>query len=393
MKKILILNGGHSEIPLIKAAKELGYYVITSGNKPELIGHKYADEYVYGDFSDCGTMLKIAIDKNVQAVCSCANDFGAISASYVAEKLGLGGHDKYDTSLILHKKDRFKNIAKEICFKTPASDIYDSLEKAIINKHSYKYPIIVKPVDLTGGKGVSKINNETEYENAVSIALKKSRERKIVVEEFIEGTYHSFSTFLVERKVVAWFCDNEYSNVYKYFVDTSAGPADDYESIKDILIEQSELIAEKLNLANGVFHMQYVKDRHGMPHVIDITRRCSGDIYTEPVEHSTGIPWAKWIVMSEAGYDSSSFVERGEQRKYCGRHCIMAMSDGVVQDVIISDEIKSNIYKDLIWWKEGDVITDHFIDKLGILFLEYSSREEMLDKTSRIKDLVKVILK
>lgn len=393
MKKLLILNGGHSEISLIKAAKELGYYVITSGNNPALIGHQYADLYVEADYSDKEKMLEIAAEHQISAVVSCANDFGAISASYVAEKMGLPGHDPYKVTELLHQKDSFKRFAQQNSLQVSPSDDYQNISDALEMREKYLYPMIVKPVDMTGGKGVSRVDDALEYEAAVKKAFEKSRKGRIVVEKYIEGTYHSFSTFLVDKKVIAYFSDNEYSFRNPYFVATSAGPATYAEHVAPILKKQAELIADKLNLVNGVFHMQYVMDCNMVPYIIDITRRCSGDVYPEPVEHATGIPWSKWIVMAEIGCPGTVFTERGTQNKFCGRHCIMAEENGVVEDVIIADEIKGNIYKELLWWKKGDIIENYFLDKIGILFLEYASEKEMLDKTARIAELVKVKLK
>ena len=88
MKKLLILNGSHSEITLIQAAKQLGYYVITSGNNPQLMGHKYADEYIPADYSDKEKILQLVKENGIDRIVSCANDFGVITASYVAEKMG-----------------------------------------------------------------------------------------------------------------------------------------------------------------------------------------------------------------------------------------------------------------------------------------------------------------
>lgn len=390
MKKLLMLNGSHSEITMISEAKKLGYYVITTGNMPRQIGHTYADAYISADYSDRKSILKIAEDNHIDAVVSCANDFGAITAAYVAEKMGLPGHDTYKTAILLHQKDNFKKFAAELCLRSPLSDIYSNLDAAMEMKNLYEYPLIVKPVDLSGGKGISKVNCAEEYESAVSEALGKSRKGKIVVEKFIMGTYHSFSTFLVDQKVIGYFSDNEYSFLNPFFVASSGGPARNVEYVKDILIRQAEIIAEHLKLVNGVFHMQYVMDNRNQPYIIDICRRCSGDLYPEPIEHATGIPWAKWIVMAEAGYSSSSFTERGVQSRYCGRHCIMAEKNGTVEDVIISDEIKGNIYKKLFWWDKGYKIENYLVDKIGILFYEFSSEKEMVDKISRIKDLVKV---
>ncbi len=394
MKTMLILNGGHSELTLIEEAQKLGYYVITSGNRPDLIGQTKSDRYIFGDYSDPEQMLELAKESRIDAVCSCANDFGAISAAYIAEKMGLPGHDSYEVTRMLHQKDRFKQFAREMNLQSPVSDIYTDLLSALQNENRYEYPLIVKPSDLTGGKGVSRVDNAQEYEKAVRYAFERSRKKSIVVERFVEGTYHSLSTFLLDRKVRAFFSDNEYSFVNRYFVDTSAGPADDAERVIPILIREAERIAEKLQLVNGVFHMQYVMDEQGTPYIMDITRRCSGDLYPEPVEHATGIPWSKWIVMAEAGFPSDAFSEPFTgQHCICGRHCIMADRNGSVEDVFISPELKKNIYKQIVWWKPDDLIYDYQAEKMGILFLEYESRDEMEDKVSRIKDLVKVAVK
>ncbi|MEY8516780.1 ATP-grasp domain-containing protein [Lachnospiraceae bacterium 29-84] len=390
MKNLLILNGSHSEISLIEEAKKLGFYVITSGSAPELIGHSYADEYVAGDYSDKELMLQIAQDKKIEAVISCANDFGIITASYIAEKMGLKGHDSYETTLCLHQKDQFKQFALKNNMQVVQSDTYTDISQAISKRDDYQYPIIVKPVDLTGGKGVRRINVPGDYEESIRVAFKMSRVNRIVIEQFVEGSYHSFSTFLVNKQVVATYSDNEYSFLNPYLVAASAGPAKNVEEIRSILIRQAEFVAKRLDLVNGVFHMQYVMDKNRKPYIIDITRRCSGDLYSEPVEYSVGIPWSKWIVMSESGFPEDYFCERGTQKKFCGRCCIMAKQNGKVRNVKIADEIRSNIYKNIQWWKKGDLINNYLVDKLGVLFWEFSTEDEMYEKLNSIGELIQV---
>ncbi len=390
MKKMLMLNGSHSELSLIEEAHKLGYYVITTGNNPNLPGHKKADKYVEIDYSDYQAVLDAFKNEKIESVVSCANDFGAITASYIAEKLGLSGHDSFETTCLLHQKDRFKEFALKNGLKVANSVTYSNEEEAIKAAESTRYPSIIKPVDLTGGKGVSKVENAHEYLKAVKDAFEKSRKKVIVVEDYIVGTYHSFSTFIVDKKVVAHFSDNEYSYLNPYFVATSAGPADCVSDVQDLLIEQAEKIAELLNLVNGVFHMQYVMDTNKVPYIMDITRRCSGDLYPEPVEHSTGVPWSKWIIMAESGCSSDIFTERGEQKKYCGRHCIMSSRNGKVKAVHVSDDIKGNIYKKVVWGGKGSIINNYMADKIGVVFYEFETREEMLDKVKRINELIKV---
>ena len=385
-KKILVLNGSHSEIPLIQASKNLGFHVITTGNIPSLIGHKYADEYYYADFSNLDEVLDLSIRLNIDAICSNANDFGAITASYVAEKMGLPGHDSYDNTLIIHHKDIFKKFAIKHQVPTPYAESFEDKDTAMALKNNYKFPMIIKPVDLTGGKGITKVNNEEEYLNAICKAFDTSCAKRIVVEEFVEGTQHSFSTFILNGKVVFYFSDNEYSYLNPYLVSTSAAPASNANEVAETLIDAAEKIVELLSLKNGIFHMQYLFSR-GEAKIIEITRRCSGDLYHYPVNYSANLDWASWIVRAEAGLDCSKFPST-KQTGYYGRHCIMCSGSGIVKDVVISDDIKNNICGKLLWWKKGDTIDNYMVQKLGIVILRFDTMEEMLDKTKRIHFLI-----
>ena len=114
MKKVLMLSASHNDERLIRGLKKLGCYVITTGNRADLPGHKLADEYVYGDYSDLEAMLELAKRLEVDAVCPCCNDFGVKTAAYVQDKLGFKGQDSYETTLIIHDKDKFKKFAEEL---------------------------------------------------------------------------------------------------------------------------------------------------------------------------------------------------------------------------------------------------------------------------------------
>ena len=73
-KKILVLNGSFCETPVIKKLKEMGYYVVTSGNAPELEGHAFADEYLAGDYSDKEWVLGLVKKNKMDGIISCAKD-------------------------------------------------------------------------------------------------------------------------------------------------------------------------------------------------------------------------------------------------------------------------------------------------------------------------------
>ena len=127
-QRLLIAGGGHADIPQIKAAKALGYHVITSGNRAADLGHRYADECQLEDFSDRDAMLALAKRLEIDAICASCNDFSAISAAYVAEQLGLPGHDSVEITEAIHHKDRYRELA--LAHGIPLVDAGQTEEKA-----------------------------------------------------------------------------------------------------------------------------------------------------------------------------------------------------------------------------------------------------------------------
>lgn len=385
-KKLLILNGSHSEIPLIKSAKSLGFYVITTGNNPKLIGHQYSDERRFADFSNPDAVLEIAIKLNIDAVCSCSNDFGIITASYISEKMNLPGHDSYETTKILHQKDLFKKFSIENDIPTPYAKGFNNLKEALSSVRRRTFPLIVKPIDLSGGKGVSLVSSNQELLDAIKLSFSLSHSKRIIIEDFMEGTQHSFSTFILKGRVVFYFSDNEYSYPNPYLVSTSAAPAVNVNEVAGDLIQNIEKIAKILSLKDGIFHIQYLYNNKKV-NILEITRRCSGDLYPYPVDYSTSLDWAGWIIKSETGMNCSDFPEVS-QKGYCGRHCIMSSSNGIIKNLFIDQQIERNIYDKLIWLHKGDRINNYLADKTGIVLLKYDSMDEMLDKTERINKLI-----
>jgi len=389
-KKLLLLGGGHAEIPLIKAAQELGWYVITTGNAREGLGHPYADKNVFADFSDKEAMLTLARSENVQAVCSGCNDFALLSTVYVCEKLGLPGHDSYATSLEIHHKDRYRALATRLGIPTPRAIVVRSASDFDSAIAQLTFPIIVKPVDLTGGKGIHRAANIEEACAAYKDASCRTRQDHIVVEEFVQGTNHGFSAMLVNGKVAFAFADNEQYYLNKYMVSGANTPSTTSAAGLAKLRDYSERIARELHLVDGILHIQYIEKADGTPVIIEICRRPPGDLYIKFVKYATGIDYPKFIVMAETGMDISGIADVSTQGFWL-RHCIMADQEGIVRDVTFAPEIQKNIVEKFLWYKPGESISDKLLYKAGIVFFKFDTLAEMQNKTSRMVDLVKII--
>ena len=384
-KTILILNGSHSEVPLIKSAKKMGLYVITSGNDPYLIGHQYSDSFIKADFSDKELIIKIVKKMKVNFICPPAHDLGMLTASYVAEKLNLPGYDSFKKSEIVHHKDKFKDFCKKINFKTPAifSEQYNYNDIKKIYKSS---KLIIKPVDLGGGKGISIVNNERSFEKAKLKAKRASPSKKIVIEQFVQGSLHSLTTYVTNKKIVFFHHDNELTFKNPFNVHSSLAPGTLSEANLNFVITQLELFSKQLNLVDGILHAQIISNKTDC-FIIELTRRCSGDLYPLPVEFITKIPWSDVIIKTFIG-KINKFPNKPKSSKFCARHCLTANKNGIAKSIFVDPVINKNIFDKIVFLKENEVIRDFENKKFGVYILQFSTIEEMIDKMYRINQLL-----
>ena len=374
--KVLILNTSHNEIGLIRALKEMGHYVIGTGGMPGLIGQKYVDKYIKADYSNKELMLQLAIDNQIDALCACCNDFGVISAAWVAEQLGLPGHDTYENALILHHKDKFKMFAKKNDIQTPEAVYFDNIIEAKKWLCYAEYPIIIKPTDLTGGKGVHKADNYEEAVLAIEDAFSLSKIKHIVIESYIEGSQHAICTFIINKKVVAVGSNNEYSieNPYKVEIDTY--PADNIDVVQPFLVQQIEKMANILNLSDGIFHMQY-RMKGDMPYIIEPMRRVLGNLYGIPCGKLNNINWDYWQAKAYCGDNLSDFPKDVKQSGFWSYRTVMCKTEGTVKGIKVADDLRPFLFDEFMIYEPGQMITNHLTESLGFYFFKFRSREEM----------------
>ena len=384
-KRLLIAGGGFADIPMIQAARRLGFHVITSGNRPEDLGHRHSDECHLEDFSDRQAMLRLARALGIDAICASCNDFSALTAAYVAENLGLPGHDSLEIALVLHEKDRFREFSRRIGIPAPRAESFGSLIDA--SGTSVPFPVIVKPVDLTGGKGISVAGNRDELSAALALAFARTRAGRVVVEEFLGGSRHALSAFIRKRKVVFQFSDNEYYFRNPYLVSAASTPGDVPPAAVRDLCSNIEHIADLLELRDGIFHVQFMLTDSG-PVIIEVCRRPPGDLYTRLVEMATGVAYPEFIVRAAAGMTCDA-IAATDPIGYFTRHCVMPARNGRVVTVEVDDSISDKVVEQMMWWQVGDLVEDYLTHKLGIAFIQFASHAEMDELTRNMPDLIR----
>lgn len=373
---LLIAGGAHSDIPMIIAARRLGFYVVTSGNDPAGLGHAYANRTELCDYSDSNALLDLARRIRPVAICPACNDFAAISAARIALELGLPGHDPPETVEILHHKDRWREFALHEGIPSPKAIGCQSLIEAEVACERLKFPLVAKPVDLSGGRGMSLIETPQQAADRIWYALKTSRAERIVIEEFTEGTRHGFTCILRNRRPAFWMADDEHYHLSPWMVSGASTPSSLSSAVVSELLNLATKIGHRLQLVDGILHMQLILTPQQKPVIVEVCRRPPGDLYVDFVRHATGAPYAEWIVKGFAGMDLSD-VEPVATPKPFTRHCLMADQSGAFESFDFDPTAASLIREKMIWGKVGDVVETAERHKFGIVFLSYSSTAHM----------------
>lgn len=368
-KRLLMLNGGYNETPLIEAAHRLGFYVITSGNDPSGAGHQYADEYAPADYSDCNAVVELARRLEVDAICSASNDLAAISASFAAEQLRLSGHDTFETSKVFHEKDEFRRVADSLGLNVPLSRVFDSPDEAREYAKAINRPLMIKPIDMSGGKGISRVETGADSDWAIEKAFKISKAKRVVLEDYIEGTQHGFICYIRGGKVVFDISTDDYSDeVNPWLVCASSGHhAAGYLQVRDSIIRDVESLAGACGAADGFLTIQYMM-RDGEPWYIETMRRCLGNLHFLSLSKETGVDWPEWFVASEAGLPCDNYIDNASiGDTVAGFFIPFAHRNGIIKDIQVNPEFQKSVFHEEWFFKTGDFISDYEQEKIGVL--------------------------
>jgi len=357
MKKILILGGSHSELPLVNEAKKLGLYTICIGNIKGN-AHFAADESYLIDYSNKELVLKFAKEKKVDYICFGAHDLSMISTAYVAEKLGFHQFDAYDTTIKLHHKDRFKQVILDHNLSTTKVYKYETCEEI-------KYPVIVKPIDLGGGKGITIVKDKIQLEKAIAYALECSKTKQYIIEEFFYGSLHSISTFIVNKKIRFFYHDNEFNCPNNQFgVCLSISPSPSFALIKEQLLKEIEKVIKIFDLKDGLLHLQFLQNNDKFS-IIEFTRRIPGDMYNIPVELSTGLNYAKTIIKFAIGEKENILFQ--EQKRITGRYCVVDKNIIPKKNIFSQVKLINATKQEIVFFEFSNTEYKDFIEKNNLI--------------------------
>ena len=398
MKKLLLLGGSRYLLPVIREAHYLGYHVITCDYLPDNIAHKYSDEYHNVSIIDKEAVLELAKRLQVDGIMSFATDPGVLTAAYVSEKLGLPT-PPYRSVEILQNKDKFRAFLTEHGFQVPKARGYDCVEDALKDTGCFRWPVIVKPVDSAGSKGVTKVETPDELESSLRFALQFSIGKRFIIEEFIEKEGDSSDTdcFSVdgELKFVSFSnqkFDEAAQNPYTpaAYSWPSHMPADCQKELRDEL----QRLIRLLDMGTSIYNVETRLGKDGKAYIMECSPRGGGNRLSEVLHYATGVNLIRSAVLAAVGEKAALEVSQKPYQGYWGECILHSDAEGAFDELVISPELRPFVYETDLWVERGETVKcfTGANEAIGTLVLRFDTPEQqqMLD---HIQELVKVSVK
>lgn len=385
------------QIPAIKRAKEMGLYVITCDYLPENPGHKYADEYVNVSTTDLDGVLRIAREKEIDGIVAYASDPAAPTAAYVSEKMGLPGNP-YASVKLLTEKDLFRKFLKEHHLNTPMAEGYHTYEEACKEIDKFKFPVMVKPVDSSGSKGVVKIYKKEELKAAVEEALSYSRGKRFIVEEFIvkKGYQVSGDGFSVNGKLVFTSYGNElYSGkgTREYVALGEFWPSLLTKEQKEKVDKELQTLITALNMKTSAYNIEVILDQNDNVYILELGPRNGGSYIPQLIKYATGVDLIDYTVLGALGEDCSSLRMTDTKGVY-SNYMIYSTTSGIYNGIWFDECFeKNNLLEVHCTYNIGDKVTayQNTTHSLGTILFKADSIEEMKEITNNMEKYYKVI--
>lgn len=379
----------------IKEAVNLGYYVITCDYLPENPGHKFAHEYHNVSTTDKEAVLNLARKLKVDGIVAYASDVAAIPAAYASEKLGLPT-SPYESVRILSTKDLFRKYLKEHGFNAPKAQGFSTYAEAAAVIDEFKMPVMVKPVDSAGSKGVNKMTDKSQLKAFVEDALHYSLSKRFIIEEFIvkKGPQISGDAFSVDGKIVYHCLGNEFynPNYDKDFAPLGeCWPFSMDKSVIDDLINDIQRLITSLGMKTNAYNVEAIVGEDDKIYLIELGARAGGSLIPQLVNYVTGVNYVPYVIKAAVGDDCSG-LKMAEPKGCWSNYMVHSNVTGKFKSIEFDESLQQHIAEWAPDVKVGEAVHKFrdAQDCIGELILKYDSPEQMMDIIRNIENFINV---
>ena len=397
-KTVLLLGGSPQQLDSFKAAKEMGWKTVCCDWDVTCPGKELADVFYEVSTLDLEAVLEVAHKENVEGVVSYASDAPAPVAAWVSEQLGLPSNP-YESVAMLCDKGKFRNFLLEHGFSVPKCAVANAEDAPCAREIAREigFPLVIKPVDSAGSRGVTITKAEQDVDSAFSHALEFSRKQQVVFEKFIEthtpGRVVEAEIFVENGEVILWglmstmrdmSLNGIVPSLYIHPIMETKENEDNVRATIDKLIKTS-------GIKQGPLNIELIIDDAGDVYIIDVGPRNGGHYLPNFFSHISGENLTEATLRVSTGesaqlhqFDSSSSGVWIEFMHYAHR-------PGIFKGLEPSSEFEEAVIETHLYKTVGDLVEPmtSVSNTIGLSFLNFPNENDSLSLIDHLPNLCK----
>jgi len=330
---------------------------------------------------------------------SFAVDPGVLTASYVAEKMNLPGCP-FESVKILQNKVLFRKFLFENGFNVPKAKGFSSYADALKELDLFNFPVIVKPTDSAGSKGVTRVDDIDDVKSAVEYALANAvSDKKVIIEEFIEqsGFSSDCDSFSIDSDLKFVSFSNQYFDSKAenpYTPSAYSWPSFIDISHQEELVSELRRLVKLLKLGTSIYNIETRVGTDGKPYIMEVSPRGGGNRLSEMLRFATGVDLIKMAVKSAVGEENDQ-LEMPVYNGYWAEIILHSDRDGIFDEVKINNELfEDNIVEIDLWVKKGDKVNAFrgANDAIGTIVVRFETEREMSSFVKFLNEHITVLV-
>lgn len=399
MRKVMFLGGSIQQLPAIQYAQKQGYHTILCDFLQDNPGQYYSDEFYCESTTDKEAICIIAMQKKIDGIVAYASDPAAATAAFVSNRLNLPSNS-YESVLVLSNKDLFREFLFKNNFNCPKAKSFKNVEEAINSLSEFQFPLIVKPTDSSGSKGVSKIVKQEELNDAFNTAISYSKNNLVIIEEFIEMSHEYMvggDIFVVNGKIDFFGLLNCHRSkeINSLVPIGKSYPLLIEEEKIHLIHEELQKVITLLDIRMGAFNIEVMFNKNGSPYIIEMGPRNGGNMIPQLLQIITGVDLVEATVEVALGkIDELKVGCSLPLDSYFSTYIIHSSKAGRLKNIIFSKDIQENIIDKIIFKEVNEKVEifDNSSKAMGIIFLKYKSLEELNFKMKNMNKFIEIQL-
>lgn len=395
-EKLMLLGGSAQQVTAIREAENMGYETVLCDYLLDNPGQYAADHYYNISTTDREAVLNTARKEQIDGILAYASDPAAPTAAWVAEQMHLPGNPFHAVETLC-SKHLFRLFLKSHGFNCPESFSYQNVADALKDASAFPYPVLVKPSDSSGSKGVTLLKSSDGLQEAAEAAFSFSRAHEIIIEEYVQKSTPYLiggDLFIVNGKVVLWGLMNCYRDEQiNPLVPMGKSYPPFLSDVQLRLVKETlQRMVSELPIQNGAMNVELVLDQKDRVFVLDAGPRNGGNMIPELM----GMIFDQDIVRMtiEAAMGKQIQLKETEGHPFYATHNLHSARSGVYRDIRFSEELNPYLIRKELWKKPGDPVVPFLNSSgaLGIIFLKFPDRGTMEYYLRRMTDFYSVIL-